>query len=329
MVDSPISFLSQKLEKLPINDYLFISRSLTSTSNNDFNFTENGKVGWREHRFYGSEESDDCQRLCSSTSDKNNVHKHNEEDSVVKTAEFKVDTKTDEIRKSNQGTYPKAIPRTFKMTEMKPTTMTTAIKKSCKFVNKSSSSFSPTFSKSLPTTSSSTKVTDNDNSRVKTQLRRSPSKRKHSEVMEATTNLLSYNYEETSSFTRSCDFEVFDICKRDFRNIQRALSFDDDLLRSNLTSENNQKHNGGENPIKMASSSYSPLTTPRHQRQHKPTCKSQPTFSRMGSSFEKPRKFKIISPSDELSDKAFFKHFKVVGTNDPLEPQPPLKSVGS
>lgn len=65
---------------------------------------------------------------------------------------------------------------------------------------------SPTFSSQLPS-----------------QSNRSPNKRKRSSD---STNL------ESSPFTRSCDFEVFNICKTDFRCIQRTLSFDDDLLRS-------------------------------------------------------------------------------------------------
>jgi len=345
MVDSPISFLSEKLEKLPITDYLFTP----PTSNDDFNFSENRKAIGRKNYIYGdvsdnfdyvygNDKSDNCRLWLSST--ENNIAFKRADSSEVKTTElFKNHEKTnngDEIQQNDNDkdktndSLPRVIRHPFtSIAKTKPTTTTkTTIKKNCKFVSSSPSSFSPTFSKSLPKTSWSTKVVDNDNSRMAAQLRRSPNKRKHSETtMETATNLLSYNYEETSSFTRSCDFEVFDICKRDFRNIQRALSFDDDLLRGNDGNENNQKHNDGNT---VSSSSNSPMLISRHRCQNRPTSKSQPSFSRMTSSLEKPRKFKIISPSDELLVSVNLKNHKFASVNGVLEPaQPPLKSDGS
>ena len=327
MVDSPVSFLSEKLEKLPITDYLFISRS---HSNDDFNFSKKERVCVRKNYVYSDNEKNNF-RLWSSLTENDITHKHADGSiekpaKIVKNQEETTNNNGIQQNDSDRDMFPRVFRHSFtSIAKKKP--MTTKTKKNCKLISSSPASFSPTFSKLLPTTCS-TKVVDNDNYRMAAQLRRSPSKRKHSETtMESTTNLLSYNYEETSSFTRSCDFEVFDICKRDFRNIQRALSFDDDLLRNNDGNEIDQKHNGGN----TVSSSNSPMLISRRRCQNRPTSKSQPSFSRMTSSLEIPRKFKIISPSDELLViRDNLKNHEVASANGALEPtQPPLKSVGS
>jgi len=125
---------------------------------------------------------------------------------------------------------------------------------------KQRSNCTPTFSDSLPVT----------------HLRKSsPNKRKRS----SNENQINGD-NENLSFSQSCDFEVSNICKRDFRSIQRTLSFDDDLLR---------RENEATPPISRDFFKNRPS--------YQLTCKSQPSFA-----FErhtaiddvKPRKVKII-----------------------------------
>ena len=297
MVDSPISFLTRKLEQLPITDFLFLSKSLTDA--------DDKKGGKRNPKKFLA----DDYRLLGPPTDNNPKYKH--DDGTDKNKDEKIDTDKSDIDKSSNEIFSRDC-RHFCAARAEPTTRPAAKTRSCK-PSANVSSLSPIFSKSLPTTSSSARAGGSGGG--DSMLKRSPSKRKRSEVE---TNLLGYNYYgEASTFTRSCDFEVLNICKRDFRNIQRTLSFDDDLLRSN-----DDNDNVGNN-TKMASS----LLLMPQCRQNRLTCKSQPSYSAMTSLLVKPRKFKIVSPSnitildERSSNKTCIKDYEV-SRRDVSEPPP-------
>lgn len=232
MVDemcSSINYLSQKLEQLPLANYLFLAKPLGSNTKRELNsprlFCPNNT---KERHPSNRETFVECFK-----------------DKIANAKNSQFEDEEEEGKNKYRGE-----------------TCTTLLN------NKQRPRCTPTFSNSLPVT------------HIK---KSSPNKRKRS----PTENL--NNEDDCLSFTRSCDFEVSDICNRDFRSIQRTLSFDDDLLRY----EN-----------KHASSPIS-WNSPKSRPSYRLTCKSQPSFV-----FErytavrdvKPRKVKIVQvPNDDVN----------------------------
>eukprot|EP00111_Clytia_hemisphaerica_P021178 TCONS_00062379-protein len=221
MVDSPISFLSQKLEKLPLStDYLFISNAFQekAASRLHQNFAPRPGDG-KAKNVAGIQATEEAVDSSGSLSSKK----------YATALDFRDidDYEHSELRKKGDSYYEEK--------------------------NNRPPFGPPIVSESLPT-----------------NLIRSPSKRKRSS--DDTTC-----YDDSSAFTKSCDFEVLNICQRDFRSIQRTLSFDDDLLRCD--------------------NAVTGMTSLRSQS--RPICrltsKSQPSSSfERRTPLEKPRKFKII-----------------------------------